>query len=215
MSAFRLPKSNEEEVQVRRNTIRLATLKASEIPYETVVLRNGTPSMPRSISGSWEWKCSIGRRCCSPLSQCCSQRCHFSMSKLICSHCRMKWVLKCVQKSLEFEWNAARSLGRSCTQFMSAWLNNQRTCDPVEISPSMVTRRTFPSPSSAASIMPSELTPAQCARFEIGNEHDGLTCHFISRVVFLQTCTDCPSLFRTHRQLIRRINGQHSGDLQP
>ena len=38
MAAFRLPKSNDEEIQIRRNSIRQATLKASEIPYETVVL---------------------------------------------------------------------------------------------------------------------------------------------------------------------------------
>ena len=38
MKAFRLPKSNEDEIQLRRNSIRQATLKASEIPYETVVL---------------------------------------------------------------------------------------------------------------------------------------------------------------------------------
>ena len=38
MASFRLPKSSDDEVQVRRNSIRQATLKASEIPYETVVL---------------------------------------------------------------------------------------------------------------------------------------------------------------------------------
>jgi len=38
MAAFRMPKTNDEEVGIRRNCIRQATLKASEIPYETVVL---------------------------------------------------------------------------------------------------------------------------------------------------------------------------------
>jgi len=38
MAAFRMPKSNDEEVGIRRNCIRQATLKASEIPYQTVVL---------------------------------------------------------------------------------------------------------------------------------------------------------------------------------
>jgi len=38
MAAFRMPKTNDDEVGIRRNCIRQATLKASEIPYETVVL---------------------------------------------------------------------------------------------------------------------------------------------------------------------------------
>jgi formiminotetrahydrofolate cyclodeaminase len=38
MAAFRMPKTNDDEIGIRRNCIRQATLKASEIPYETVVL---------------------------------------------------------------------------------------------------------------------------------------------------------------------------------
>ena len=38
MAAFRMPKTNDDEVGIRRKCIRQATLKASEIPYETVVL---------------------------------------------------------------------------------------------------------------------------------------------------------------------------------
>mgnify|MGYP002637722999 CR=1 FL=1 len=38
MASFRLPKSNDGEIEIRRNSIRQATLNASEIPYETVVL---------------------------------------------------------------------------------------------------------------------------------------------------------------------------------
>ena len=38
MAAFRMPKTNDDEVGIRRNCIRQATLKASEIPYATVVL---------------------------------------------------------------------------------------------------------------------------------------------------------------------------------
>ena len=38
MASFRLPKTNDGEIDIRRNSIRQATLKASEIPYETVVL---------------------------------------------------------------------------------------------------------------------------------------------------------------------------------
>ena len=38
MASFRLPKSNADEINIRRNGIRQATLKASEVPYETVVL---------------------------------------------------------------------------------------------------------------------------------------------------------------------------------
>ncbi len=38
MAAFRMPKTNDDEIGIRRNCIHQATLKASEIPYETVVL---------------------------------------------------------------------------------------------------------------------------------------------------------------------------------
>ena len=38
MASFRMPKNNENEVQTRRNSIRKATLRASEVPYETVML---------------------------------------------------------------------------------------------------------------------------------------------------------------------------------
>ena len=38
MSAFRMPKSTDEEVSARRECIRMATLKAAEIPFETVEL---------------------------------------------------------------------------------------------------------------------------------------------------------------------------------
>jgi formiminotetrahydrofolate cyclodeaminase len=38
MASFRLPKTNDGEIDIRRNSIRQATLKASEVPYETVIL---------------------------------------------------------------------------------------------------------------------------------------------------------------------------------
>ncbi|NCG01354.1 MAG: hypothetical protein GWP25_06130, partial [Euryarchaeota archaeon] len=38
MAAFRMSKSSDEEINLRRTAIRQATLKASEIPYETVEL---------------------------------------------------------------------------------------------------------------------------------------------------------------------------------
>ena len=38
MAAFRLPKTNEKEVEVRRSAIRLATLHAAEVPLETAKL---------------------------------------------------------------------------------------------------------------------------------------------------------------------------------
>ena len=38
MSAFRMSKSTDEEISIRRNSIRMATLKAAEIPFETVQL---------------------------------------------------------------------------------------------------------------------------------------------------------------------------------
>tara|TARA_B100001564_G_scaffold57156_1_gene43827 strand:- start:10087 stop:10713 length:627 start_codon:yes stop_codon:yes gene_type:complete len=38
MESFKLPKSNEEEIQSRRNAIRNATLKAALVPFETAEL---------------------------------------------------------------------------------------------------------------------------------------------------------------------------------
>lgn len=38
MKSFKLPKSNEEEIQSRRNAIRNATLKAALVPFETAEL---------------------------------------------------------------------------------------------------------------------------------------------------------------------------------
>jgi formiminotetrahydrofolate cyclodeaminase len=38
MAAFRMSKNSDEEISIRRTAIRQATLKASEIPYETVEL---------------------------------------------------------------------------------------------------------------------------------------------------------------------------------
>lgn len=38
MAAFRMSKNSDEEINIRRTAIRQATLKASEIPYETVEL---------------------------------------------------------------------------------------------------------------------------------------------------------------------------------
>ena len=38
MESFKLPKSNEEEIQFRRNSIRNATLKAALVPFETAEL---------------------------------------------------------------------------------------------------------------------------------------------------------------------------------
>ena len=38
MASFRMPKSTDEEVSNRRKSIRMATLKAAEIPFETVQL---------------------------------------------------------------------------------------------------------------------------------------------------------------------------------
>lgn len=38
MAAFRLPKSTDDEIALRRESIRMATLKAAEIPYQTVQL---------------------------------------------------------------------------------------------------------------------------------------------------------------------------------
>ena len=38
MAAFRMSKSSEEEVLTRRQSIRMATLKAAEVPFETVQL---------------------------------------------------------------------------------------------------------------------------------------------------------------------------------
>ena len=38
MDAFRMSKNSDEEISIRRTAIRQATLKASEIPYETVEL---------------------------------------------------------------------------------------------------------------------------------------------------------------------------------
>ena len=38
MAAFRLPKANEKELEVRRSAIRMATLHAAEVPLETAKL---------------------------------------------------------------------------------------------------------------------------------------------------------------------------------
>ena len=38
MASFRMPKNNDNEVENRRKSIRKATLKTSEVPYETVML---------------------------------------------------------------------------------------------------------------------------------------------------------------------------------
>tara|TARA_B100001094_G_scaffold325678_1_gene380437 strand:+ start:953 stop:1609 length:657 start_codon:yes stop_codon:yes gene_type:complete len=38
MAAFRMPKSTDEDISTRRGSIRMATLKAAEIPFETVQL---------------------------------------------------------------------------------------------------------------------------------------------------------------------------------
>ena len=73
VAGFRMPKSTEEEKDARQQSIRLATLRAAEVPLATSQPWNGFTECPRGFSHSWQCKRRLGCRGCFSSCQCCCQ----------------------------------------------------------------------------------------------------------------------------------------------